>query len=571
MSKEKKSKIDSQKKETPFYFETIGFVSIIIVIIIFGKLGKIGSILTVTFMVTFGDWYWLFVLFILFYGMNNILTHKNFNFKSQKFIGYMIFCFGLLVFSHFSVHNLIIGRDGSYFSETWNHYKMFISSADYDFVLGGGVIGGIVFFLFYYLLGVTGVILIAIIIIILGFTMIINKSIVEIVNYILGKIKGFKKFTGSFNNFFKYEVGKIKEKPQIDIYSKDKIIPLKVLDTYQNEMNFKFQEKESYEIKSLIVSVFNTFNIEYREISISVSYAVTTYKYFIYSDFDFVKLNEKLKSLIEEKVIVSRYNNNVLIEIGNKFVSLLTAKNLLLKQPILNNYNQVIGINSENEIEEITISKDANMLIVGENNVGIKNIIYYMICSLFMKISIINYEFELYDESKSFKHPLLFKKISSGNVLEYLDGIIREIDEKTKIIKSANLQEIDEYNKTQEIDNGSIMKRKFIIINFPDSSNNKVIEDKLIYIVQMGRICGVSIIIISRNLSYISTVVISILKNKLIFRLGNVKDSISLLNDGRAFVLSSKGEVILVSKDRQSRIITPLITDNEVEKVINSF
>jgi hypothetical protein len=571
MSKEKKQKSDLEKKETPFYFESIGFISIIIVVIIFGRLGKIGKILTVTFMVTFGDWYWLFVLFILFYGASNILNHRNFNFRNQRFVGYMIFCTGLLVVSHFSVHKLVINRDGSYFSETWDHYRQFILSSDYSYVLGGGVVGGIIFFLIYYLLGVAGVVLVSTIIIVLGFTMIINKSIVEVINITVSKIKKIGKYTGSFNRFFKYEVGKVKAKPVIDIYMKDKLIPLKILDTYQNEMNFNFQEKQSFELKSLIISVFNNFSIEYREIDIKVSYAITTFKYYLYSNFDFNALADKLKSLIEEKVLISRYNNNLLIEVGNKFVSLLTTKNLLMKQSILNNYMQIIGINSENEIEEIDLTRDGNLLLIGNENAGIRNFIYYYICSLFIKVNIKNYEFELYDESGTFTHLDLFKRNTDSNILEYLNKLIEEIDEKTKLIKKHESLNIDEYNKTQETENQEFMKRKFIVLNYPICENNKVLEDKLMYIMQMGRICGLSVIVISREVKRISSMIISLIKIKLIFKLNDIKDSVTILNDNRGMYLDNKGEVVFINKDKQIRMQTPLISSGDIDKVIKAF
>lgn len=571
MSKEKKLKADVQKKETPFYYETIGFIAIIIVIIMFGRLGKIGNILNITFMVIFGDWYWLFVLFILIYGFSNILTHKNFNFKNQRFVGYMAICLGLLVFSHFSVHELVIKRNGSYFQESWDHYRLFIMTRDYDYVLGGGIIGGLIFFIFYYLLGVLGVILVAMIIIILGFTMVINRSIVEICKYLFTKVKGLRKITGSFNNFFKYEVGKIVSKPVVDLYTKDKQIPLKTLDTYQNEMNFNFQDKHSMEIKSLIISVFNNYSIEYREIDTKVSYAITTFKYFLYSNFDFQPIADKLKKLIEEKVLVSRYNSNIMIEVGNKYVSLLTAKNLLMKQSILNNYLQILGINSENDLEELDISREGNILLLGNENVGIRNFIYYFICSLFIKVNISNYEFVLYDETGSFSHLMIFRANCDNNVLEFCNKIIEEIDEKNQLIKKHELQNIDEYNKIQEVNNNQNMRRKFIVFNYPLCDNNKVLEDKLMYIMQMGRICGVSLIIIARDVARLGSIIISLMKVKLCFKLNNIKDSINILNDTSANYLDNKGEVVYCNKDKQIRLQTPFISSNEIEKIIKAF
>jgi len=575
MSKEKKLKMDETKKETPFYYETIGFIALIFVIIVFGQLGRIGEILNIFFMVAFGDWYWLTVLFILFFGLSNILTHRRFDFKNQRYIGYLICTLGLIILSHFSLHKAIVadttGR--SYLSLTWNHYRNFITSNSFDMnqTLGGGIIGGFIFFVIYYLLGTIGIILVSIIIIILGFAMIINKSVVDIAKYVFAKLKDIKKVTCSFNRFFKYEIGKEKPKPELEIYTKDKVIPLKVLDTYQNEMNFSFQEKQCMELKSLIISVFNNFNIEFREIDTKVSYAISTFKYYIYTNYDYEKLIEKLRDLIEEKVCVTRYNNNLIIEINNKFVSLLTARNLLMKQTILNNYLIPLGINSENELEEVDITRDGNILILGKENVGIRNFIYYFICSLFMKISIANYEFVLFDETGTFSHLALFSHVDSGNIIEYLNRIITEIDEKIKVIKNHGAENINDYNKSQELEGKDLMRRKFIVFNYSNDENKKIVEDKLMYIMQMGRLCGTSIIIVCRDITLISSIILSIIKIKLIFKLRDFKDSMTILNDSKATYLDNKGEVIYINKDKQIRMQTPLISENEINKIIKAF
>lgn len=573
MSKEKKLKSDNVKKETPFFFESIGFVAIVIVIIIFGELGKVGLILNVFFMVIFGDWYWLIVLFVLFFGISNIFTHKKFDFRNQRYIGYLICTLGLIILSHFSIHKAVINNNSgqSYISITWNHYRNFISTPYSETTLGGGVLGAIIFYIIYYLLGVFGVSLIGIVIIMLGFTMIINKSIIEIAKYIISKIKGLKKVTWNFNEFFRYEVGKKKIKEKIDIYTKEKNIHIKNLDTYQNEMNFNFQEKQSFELKSLIISIFNNLNIEYREIDIKVSYAISTFKYFIYSNYNHEVLLDKLKALIDEKVFVSRFNNNIIIEVNNKYISLLTSKNLLMKQSILSNYNQVIGLNSENETEEIDISRDGNILIVGRENSGIRNFIYYFICSLFIKVKISSYEFELFDETKNFDNLDLFRNYFNEDVIGYLNSLIEEIDNRNREIKKLDFHSIDEYNKAQEIESKEILRRKFVVFNYTNNNNKKLIEDKLMYIMQLGRICGLSLIIIIRDLDLIGTVIVSSIKNKIIFKLNDNKDSIKLIGDNRATYLDNKGEAILFNKERIIRLQTALITVEEINRILKAF
>ena len=84
MGKEKKRSADEQEKqETTFYYELVGIIFIIFSITVLGELGKIGSFMLVLFKVAFGDWYWVIILFLLFYGFQSLLTHKSFNFKTS--------------------------------------------------------------------------------------------------------------------------------------------------------------------------------------------------------------------------------------------------------------------------------------------------------------------------------------------------------------------------------------------------------------------------------------------------------------------------------------------------------
>ena len=166
MAKDKKRNIDDKKEETLFYHELIGIIFIIFSISILGQLGKIGSFLTNIFKVTFGDWYWIVILFLLFFGIVNLFTHKNFDFKNQRFIGFLFICFGLLIFAHFPLHNYIEQSSNSYFSETWKIYKTYLDT-EANMYLGGGLVGSVMFYIIFYLFGAIGVVLIALLIMLL--------------------------------------------------------------------------------------------------------------------------------------------------------------------------------------------------------------------------------------------------------------------------------------------------------------------------------------------------------------------------------------------------------------------
>ena len=285
MGKEKKRNVDEQEKqETTFYYELTGIIFIIFSITVLGELGKIGSFMLVLFKVAFGDWYWIIILFLLFFGFQSLLTHKSFNFKNQRFIGFVFICFSLLLFAHFPLHNYVSGQEKEYFSGTWRVYKDFIAT-NADTYLGGGLIGALMFYAVYYLFGTVGVVLIGIIMIFFGVSLIINKPIIELLK-IFGKgTKNIGKYAKNFNNFFKYQIGSERKKTmKRDIFSRSQQVPLKIFEEHQNVMNYNFQEKHCLEMKSLIHSVFNNLHIEYKDADMSISYKISSFRFTIFSD-----------------------------------------------------------------------------------------------------------------------------------------------------------------------------------------------------------------------------------------------------------------------------------------------
>jgi len=180
MSKEKKrSNEENNKKETLFYYEIIGVVLILVSFVILGKLGKVGILLSKFLKCIFGNWSWLIVLFLLFLGIYNLFLHKKFNLKNSRFIGFVFILISLLIYSHFPLHNYVISKNNNYLSDTINIFKKYLLEEN-DNYLGGGIIGAILFYSVFYMLGSYGVILVSFLIAVLGISLLINKPIFEI-------------------------------------------------------------------------------------------------------------------------------------------------------------------------------------------------------------------------------------------------------------------------------------------------------------------------------------------------------------------------------------------------------
>jgi len=580
MAKEKKRSNENEKEETLFYHELIGIVSIIFSISILGKLGKIGTFFTNLFKVAFGDWYWIFILFFLFFGLVNLFTHKNFDFKNQRFIGFVFICFGLLMFAHFPLHNYIEEKSTSYFSETWKIYKYYLDN-NASMYLGGGLVGSVLFYIIYYLFGSVGVVLVSILIMLLGLSLIIKIPIIDMFKKLGKNTKKITKFTGNFSRFFKYELGadleKEKEEEKKSIFAKSQTISLKIFDDSPNIMNYNFQEKLAIETKGLIHSIFNNLNIEYKDLGYTISYQITSYKYTIFSEFNMDTLIERLNNVIEEDILIGKENNNIIIQIKNKYPLILTIKEILLKQNNLyDNYILPIGLTYENKLCEIDLSSNGNLLLIGSKGSGLKNFINYLICGLFVKMDLINYEIEIYDKSNEFHYLEKMIPIESNlDINEYLNKVISLIDSKLEVLNNAKAPNIIEYNRKIEIENTNIekMKRKFIIINNLDVDKDTYtyFENKIMYITQLGEKAGVHVIYLIRDEIYYTTILSSLFSQKIVFKLNVNSFANKVMNNNNPLYLQDKGDAFYLGLIKARRIQTPFVSFKELERVYESL
>lgn len=568
--KEKKSKEEIRESAGQFYYESIGMISIIISIVILCKLGKLGFYLSLFFKILFGDWFLLFVLFIGVYGIYLILNHHQFNFKNQRFIGYIFIAFSMLVLSHFTIHKYIIKTQGNYITNTWKFYRSLLNG-DNDTYLGGGIIGALFFYISYSLFSYIGVILVCLIIFVLGFTLIINKPIKEIGTSIKSFLKKLKSINANFNNFFKYEVGKKSEVQTI--YTIKKNLTLKYFDEYKNVVYDISQDKITEDNKNIIISILNSMNYNYKLQTFVTSYSCSLLSFYVFKELDCEAIGRKIALMIEESIYVSKLNNLLNIEINNKNNKILSIRELLSKQAILyNNYFIPIGINLKNQLEEIDFSKDCNMLIIGDFNTGIKNFVSCIIISCIIKLGTDLISFNLHDEINDFNnYHYLFKNVDNQDIKDYLSKIIILIDDRINEININNYKNIDEYNNECL----SLRKKKWtreiytiVLDDYNNQYDYQYIDDKIMYINQVGRSVGIYTMFISRYPRKVSSVLFSIYKYKFVFNNGSEISKLIEINHSK--VLLGKGECLYYRDSNIKRIQTSKISLEEIDKIKKS-
>ena len=175
MPKLKKPKLDINKKEKAFIYEIIGIVAILLAIIALAKFGLIGKYLVLAFCLLFGDWYFIFIILVGIFGLYCLIFHKKFELKSIRYYGIILILLSMLILTHFSMHEYISNYEGNSLILTFNLYLNYFRTGNTQMIEGGGIIGCIFFYIFYYLLGSVGTIIVSIILFFVGIVFLTKK------------------------------------------------------------------------------------------------------------------------------------------------------------------------------------------------------------------------------------------------------------------------------------------------------------------------------------------------------------------------------------------------------------
>lgn len=197
LSKEKKRKTNDEKtKEGLVYFEIWGLFFILISLILISQLGLVGRSLNTLVKMIFGDWYWLILLFLFYYGIMMIIRHEFITFSSIKIKGFLFISAGLLIYSHFPIYVALSTRlNGSNIvTETYHLYLDYLDKGVKNGTYGGGILGAFLFWTCHALLGDIATKILAIVFLITGIAYLFEKTVYDFIDDVYyGTIKGYQK------------------------------------------------------------------------------------------------------------------------------------------------------------------------------------------------------------------------------------------------------------------------------------------------------------------------------------------------------------------------------------------
>ena len=325
MGKEKKMYLEQNKKELTFYYELIGVGTILLSLLALARLGVVGYYLMMTFRIVFGDWYFVFLLALLLFGIYCLFKHQPLNMLNMRSVGIILLMIALLTLAHFPMHNYVSEYGTSYLKMTFSLYLDYFKNYSDGMVVGGGIIGMLFFYLFYTLFSSVGTIVIIVFISIVGISFSFNKTIGETFKFVKKIVLKIWNILRNIKKTIKYGI-KVSEpvdnKNKKIIKNNGKKYSIDML-TEPVRQNFIItEEKHAASLKKTIANILNNMNVFYQDISYEIAEHVTTCKIDTISSINLDKLYMRLKAILTERFLITKDVDSpkIKIEIDNTMV-----------------------------------------------------------------------------------------------------------------------------------------------------------------------------------------------------------------------------------------------------------
>lgn len=191
-------------------FELIGLILVALSAISMAKLGAVGTAVVMFFRFFIGEWYMVSLLALVVLGGYFIWKRDIPSFFHPKLIGIYLIISALLLLSHVTLFQLLINGgkfdDPSVIANTWELFWMEVRGETSTNDLGGGMIGSLLFALFYFLFDEAGTKIIAGVLIIIGIILLTGKTFGEAVGKFLLAFAGFfrKQWTAFVDDLVKW-------------------------------------------------------------------------------------------------------------------------------------------------------------------------------------------------------------------------------------------------------------------------------------------------------------------------------------------------------------------------------
>lgn len=177
--KRRQSRSKGKLKET-IQFELVALILIALAIISMAKMGAVGHSVVLFFRFLIGEWYMIGLIGMIAYGSYLMWKRQRPFLFTTRLIGLYIILVSFLLLSHVTLFQLLSNGNKfvnpSVIANTWELFWIEVNEGPSTVGLGGGIIGSVLFALFYYLFDESGTKFISFILIIIGVILITGKT-----------------------------------------------------------------------------------------------------------------------------------------------------------------------------------------------------------------------------------------------------------------------------------------------------------------------------------------------------------------------------------------------------------
>lgn len=565
MAKEKKL---PEINENDYIKEILSFFYIIFSIVILGSLGTLGYYGNLVFKITFGEYYFLIFLILIYSSIKYIVKGRHIDIHLVSFQGFIFIYLAISIISHFTIYENMGLTSSNVFKESINLYKNYFKVYEPNYYVGGGIIGLLLFQVFIFLFGSIGVLTVSISFMILGLSYMLNRSVFDF----LRRFKHYFTYISKFKGFMRRSISKF-TKVKDDRIPKVKYKPsLALLDDKEPNSNLFLQEEITKEYKEEIKKVINDKNLPVKFENYYIGHTSTSYLFTLLSN----KLDSRLDILLKifnYKAFYMIERNNLLIETKNQFKDLLTLKSLLVESGDL---LIPIGVNNLKDIVIFDIDNYNSLLICGDKDSGVKTYVRALITSIILNLQHA-FKMKIFDIHKDFKelsgiNNMIIYSNSMNEINKMVEDEIYELDKRLEILKYLDTQNYNEANQkivelNKKID---ILYPRFLLINVTIDLFNSEILKKIDYLASFGKKCGIFIILITRGKDNLKLLNLN-LYQKLLFKIDDLSISLKLTNTDIACMLDGKGEFIYMENKKISHGQAPYISMTDFLKILNKF
>lgn len=530
MAKTKYEKISKNIQKKTFYYEIFGIIYLILFIITILKFGFVGDFLWYLFKLFFGDWFFLFLLILFMVGIYYLILHEKFKINSIRIVGIILVVTAMMILSHFPMHNFISEIEGNYIKNTFNVYFDAFKDKNNDFLIGGGIIGSLCFYLLFYLFSDIGTKFLSIIILLIGFIFIGKLTIKEsfnkiskIFNYLIRKLKKFLiKLKLRFSSFAnEYDNKRIK-------INKSIIENLH----FTNDEELLFVNNKIKEIQKALLESQIFVKIDSKISSNLIKISLKSYE-----KLNFQQIIEIFKKLEKTPFVIKSACNDteIYLELDNPF-----KRNKFLCE--LCNYGKNIYFIKEDQ--ELVLNK--HLILIGAD-LYIEQYLNFLIVLCLIK-----------------KNHLFSNQSLTNNLDQYIekcsiDEIIALIDKR---INEYNNNKISNYIEFMKIKNEEPKFEYYFIHDLHKEMADSSGFEKIFYCLNMGIHAGIIFIVINDSMPFIDNKILSLCSYKIYF-----KNNFYYVDNLHMNLLNPDIECYFEYLTKHERCSYPVLTNNEKKKL----